>query len=118
SAMYRFRKFARRNKAVLATATVLAVAMFVALGSLLSTVEVLRDSNEQIKQEQKQTIYALAREERAKEDLNTASNASDRTRTTSASPWQTASGRRTTSPGWSNCSMPAQPTCAAGNGTT
>jgi WD40 repeat protein/serine/threonine protein kinase len=58
SALYRFRKFARRNKAVLATTTVLAVAVLVALGSLLSTVKVLTDSNKL--------------EKRAKEDLNTA----------------------------------------------
>jgi serine/threonine protein kinase len=72
SAVYRFRKFARRNKVVLATAMALAAAVLVALGSLLSTVRVLTDSNEQIKEEQQQTTYALAREQQAKEDLNTA----------------------------------------------
>ena len=69
SAWYRFRKFARRNKAALATATVLAVAMLVAVGSLISAVTVLAASNAQIKEEQKQTKNALDREKQVNDDL-------------------------------------------------
>src|SRR5438046_6203272 len=45
SVMYRFRKFARRNKGRLTTATALAVAILVAVGSLIGTVTVLAESN-------------------------------------------------------------------------
>src|SRR6266700_1530050 len=51
SAMYRFRKFARRNKAALATATAAAAALLLAVGSLVGAVNVLTASNAQIKDE-------------------------------------------------------------------
>jgi hypothetical protein len=38
SAMYRFRKFARRNKRALATAALLGVMLLVALGAVASTI--------------------------------------------------------------------------------
>jgi WD40 repeat protein/serine/threonine protein kinase len=66
SAWYRFRKFARRNKVTLATATTVAVAVLVALGGLLSAVKVLADTNERIQEEQKQTQEALEREKKAR----------------------------------------------------
>jgi eukaryotic-like serine/threonine-protein kinase len=66
SAWYRFRKFARRNKVTLATATIVAVALLVALGGLLSAVKVLADTNERIQEEQKQTKEALEREKKAR----------------------------------------------------
>ncbi len=72
SAAYRFRKFARRNKAALATASVVGLALLVALGSLASAVNVLADSNAEIKQEQKQTKDALGREEQANDELSRA----------------------------------------------
>ena len=69
SAWYRFRKFARRNKAVLTTATALAAAILLAIGSLISTVTVLAESNAQINQEQKETENALGREKQVNDDL-------------------------------------------------
>jgi WD40 repeat protein/serine/threonine protein kinase len=69
SAWYRFRKFARRNKAVLATASAIGLAILLAVGSLVGAVEVLADSNAQIKKEEKQTKEALAAEQQAREDL-------------------------------------------------
>jgi WD40 repeat protein/serine/threonine protein kinase len=69
SAWYRFRKFARRNKAVLATASAVAVAVLLAVGSLVGAVRVLADSNAQIKDEQQQTNSALEREKEAKGEL-------------------------------------------------
>jgi WD40 repeat protein len=62
SAWYRCRKFARRHKAVLVVATAMAVAVMMAVGSLISALTVLADSNAQIK-------AALARETGAKDDL-------------------------------------------------
>ncbi len=69
SAWYRFRKFARRNKAVLATAAAVGVAILLAVGSLVGAVKVLADSNAQTQEEQKQTKKALAAEQEAKEHL-------------------------------------------------
>jgi WD40 repeat protein/serine/threonine protein kinase len=69
SAWYKFRKLARRNKAALATASAVGLAVLLAVGSLVGAVEVLADSNAQIKQEQKQTKEALGAEQQAKEDL-------------------------------------------------
>ena len=69
SALYRFRRFARRNKAVLAAATAVAAATFVAVGSLVGAVTVLADSNAQVKQEQKETKNALDREKQVNDDL-------------------------------------------------
>ena len=66
---YRLRKFARRNKRVLTTVTVLAVAILVAVGSLVGTVTVLAGSNAQIKQEQNETKNALDRETQVNDDL-------------------------------------------------
>jgi WD40 repeat protein len=48
SAGYRFRKFARRNKTVLATASAVAVAALLAVASLVGAVKVLADSNARI----------------------------------------------------------------------
>jgi WD40 repeat protein/serine/threonine protein kinase len=69
SAWYRCRKFARRNKGVLATATALGLAVLVTVGSLVSAVTVLADSKNQIEQEQKETKNALGREKQVNEDL-------------------------------------------------
>src|SRR5438552_2016949 len=65
SGWYRFRKFARRHKAALATAA--------SLGLVLSlAVTVLAVSNARISREREQTRKALAAETRVKEDLNEA----------------------------------------------
>jgi WD40 repeat protein len=69
SKWYRARKFARRNKAALGTATVVAIAVLLALGSLVGAVHVLAASNVEVKEEQKQTNAALAREKQANDDL-------------------------------------------------
>jgi WD40 repeat protein/serine/threonine protein kinase len=69
SAWYRFRKFARRNKGVLATAGTIAAALLLAVASLVGAVSVLAASNAEIKQEQKQTEKALDREKNAKDEL-------------------------------------------------
>jgi WD40 repeat protein/serine/threonine protein kinase len=62
SAWYRFRKFARRNKAALATASVVGLAVLVAV-AVLATSTVL------IARQQKTTQDALQAETRAKDDL-------------------------------------------------
>ena len=62
SARYRFRKFARRNKAAFLTGSAVAVAMLVAVGSLISGVLVLAASNANVHHEQQQTQQALERE--------------------------------------------------------
>ena len=62
SARYRFRKFARRNKAAFLTGSAVAVAMLVAVGSLISGVVVLATSNANVRHEQQQTQQALERE--------------------------------------------------------
>ncbi|MBA3484324.1 MAG: protein kinase, partial [Pirellulales bacterium] len=62
TAWYRLRKFARRNKAVFVTGSVVAVALLVAIGSLISGVLVLAASNATVRQEQFQTREALDRE--------------------------------------------------------
>ncbi len=54
SAGYRFRKFARRNRAVLATVAAVAVAGLLAVGSLVGAVRVLADSNAQITEDKRQ----------------------------------------------------------------
>jgi WD40 repeat protein/serine/threonine protein kinase len=69
SAWYRFRKFARRNKAVLATGSALGAAMLVTVGSLISAVTVLADSKVQVEQEQKETKSALDRETQLNNNL-------------------------------------------------
>ncbi len=69
STWYRFRKFARRNRAVLVTASALAVAVLLAVGSLVGAVKVLADSNRQTQDEQRQTNEALEREKQARQDL-------------------------------------------------
>jgi serine/threonine protein kinase len=58
SAWYKFRKFARRNKAALATAAVVVVAGLLAIGSLVAAVQVLADSNARIKEEKQQADEA------------------------------------------------------------
>jgi WD40 repeat protein/serine/threonine protein kinase len=62
SVRYRFRKFARRNKAALLTGSAIAVAMLVAVGSLISGVVILAASNANVHHEQQQTQQALERE--------------------------------------------------------
>src|SRR5207248_3519341 len=69
SLAYRFRKFRRRNKAALATASVVGLALLLTLVSLGSAVNVLVTSNTQIKEEQKHTSAALAREKGANNEL-------------------------------------------------
>src|SRR5262245_14401323 len=69
SAWYRFRKFARRNRAVVMTATAVAVAVLLAVGSLVSAVGVLVASNAEIKEKQRQTDEALEGEKKAKDQL-------------------------------------------------
>jgi WD40 repeat protein/serine/threonine protein kinase len=72
SQWYRLRKFARRNKAVLVTATVLAAAVLVALTSLGAAVRVLAASNAETKDEQQRTKKALEGEQEANENLRQA----------------------------------------------
>ena len=62
SARYRFRKFARRNKAAFLTGSAVAAAVLVAVGSLISGVVVLATSNANVHHEQQQTQQALERE--------------------------------------------------------
>jgi WD40 repeat protein/serine/threonine protein kinase len=69
SAWCRFRRFARRNKAVLATGSALAAAALATVGGLVSTVAVLADSRDRIEQEQKETRSALDREKQVNDDL-------------------------------------------------
>ncbi len=69
SAWYRLRKFARRNKAVLATGAVVAAAVAVALASLAAAVSVLAANNAEVKAEHRQTKEALDREKEANEAL-------------------------------------------------
>ena len=69
SAGYRFRKFARRNKTVLATGMALAVAVLATVGSLIGAVTVLADSKTRIEEEQKETKNALDREKQVNDDL-------------------------------------------------
>jgi WD40 repeat protein/serine/threonine protein kinase len=65
SAWYRFRKFARRNKAAVLAATSVALGTLLAVAGLASAVQVLAASNAQIKEEQRQTNEALGREKEA-----------------------------------------------------
>jgi WD40 repeat protein/serine/threonine protein kinase len=62
SARYRFRKFARRNKAAFLTGAAIGVALLVAVGSLISGVVALATSNANVHHEQQQTQQALERE--------------------------------------------------------
>src|SRR5262249_61881208 len=64
-----FRKFARRNKAVLATAAAVAAALVVVVGSLVTAVTVLAAGNAEVKEKQRQTKDALRREQQANEEL-------------------------------------------------
>src|SRR5262249_2140003 len=77
SAWYRFRKFARRNKTVLATGVALVVAVLVAVGSLIGAVAVLADSKTRIEGEQKETKDALDREKQVNDQLVRARAAAD-----------------------------------------
>src|SRR5262249_14408808 len=52
---YRFRKFARRNKVALVTGTGMALAMLVAVGSLIGAVTALANSNTEIRKQQRET---------------------------------------------------------------
>jgi hypothetical protein len=72
SAAYRFRKFARRYKAALATAAAIGVAMLLAVASLIATVKIEWDSRARIYVEQQQTKSALGRETQANKKLQVA----------------------------------------------
>jgi WD40 repeat protein len=69
SRWYRLRKLARRHKAALVTAMVMAAAALVAMVSLVSAVTVLAASNAEVKEEQEQTKKALQGEKEANENL-------------------------------------------------
>jgi len=90
SAVYRFRKFARRNKAAMTTAAAVGFAVVLGLAGLAASTVLVQRANQDLRQ----------------------------TCTTSTLPWRSASGPPTTWVGWSNCSMPVPPACAAGSGTT
>ena len=100
SARYRFRKFARRNKAAFLTGSAVAVAMLVAVGSLISGVVALATSNANVRHEQ-----ALEREKGT-------------VRTSNVSPWQGVSWPPATSAVPRSCSTSARSTGAAGSGTS
>jgi serine/threonine protein kinase len=72
SAWYRFRKFARRNKAGVLAATSVALGVLLAVAGLVCALLVLAASNAQIKEEQKQTSEALQREKETSEKLTVA----------------------------------------------
>ena len=65
SALYRFRKFARRNKAALATATVMAVGVLVAVVALAVSRKLIADKAEQLETNNYDTRIALAGRELA-----------------------------------------------------
>ena len=67
---YRFRKFARNHKQALATTTMMGLALAIAMGSLVRSVNVLADSNIEILAEQKQTEEALRREQQTNDQLS------------------------------------------------
>jgi WD40 repeat protein/serine/threonine protein kinase len=69
SAWYRFRKFARRNKAGVVTATSLALGGLLAIGGLVSALLVQASSSAEVRAEQKQTQGALDRERRTNDSL-------------------------------------------------
>src|SRR5262249_11016050 len=64
AAWYRFGKLARRHKGAFLTASAVAVAVLLAVGSLVSAVLVLAASNAQVTKEQQQTQEALEREKK------------------------------------------------------
>src|SRR5262249_59836122 len=72
STWYRFRKFARRNKGVLTTGTAIALAVLVALASLVTAVTALAGTNEK-------TREALGEEKAAKGKLQEVLNREKRT---------------------------------------
>jgi len=113
SAWYRCRKLARRNKVMLTTGTAIALAVVLALASLLSAVTVLAGSNAEIKAEQQQTDEALRRERQARP--GPARNACC---TSSAWAWHNATSRPTTSAAPWSCWPSARRACAAGSGTS
>jgi eukaryotic-like serine/threonine-protein kinase len=69
SAWYRFRKFARRNKGMLAAAGTIAAALMLAVASLAGAVSVLAASNAEINEKRNQTQKALDGEKSAKDEL-------------------------------------------------
>ena len=105
SAWYRFRKFARRNRRAVATAAAAALVVVLAVAGLATSTLL-------IAREQRATANALQAETQAKDDLRAG------TRTSTASPWPTASCPWTTWAAPSNSSRSARRTCAAGSGTT
>jgi WD40 repeat protein/serine/threonine protein kinase len=79
SRWYRLSKLARRHKAALATATVMAAAVLLALGSLVSAVTVLAASNARVQSEQEQTKKALEGQKAANDSLRKAMAREERT---------------------------------------
>jgi WD40 repeat protein/serine/threonine protein kinase/tetratricopeptide (TPR) repeat protein len=69
SAWYRFRKFARRNKAGVLAATSVALGVLLAVAGLVGALLVLAASNTQIQEKQEQTSEALHRERETSEKL-------------------------------------------------
>src|SRR5206468_12293264 len=69
SAWYRFHKFARRNRAALATTAAVALAAVVALGSLTGAVRALAAAKNLVEGEQKETKAALDREKETNDAL-------------------------------------------------
>ncbi len=69
SALYRFRKFARRNRAGVLMAGSLALGLLLALAGLVSAVLVQSASNARISDEKQQTSDALGREKAANDQL-------------------------------------------------
>lgn len=65
SVAYRLRKFCRRHRAPLLTATVLSAAAALAVMSLISNLLVMAASNEQVRSEQQATSQSLQREKAA-----------------------------------------------------
>ena len=105
SAAYRFRKFARRNKAAVVMATVVGSAILLTMAGLaVSTVLITR--------EQRATENALQAETLAKARPGAA------TRTSTASLLRTANCPPTTWAGHFNSSASVRKTCASGNGIT
>ena len=69
STTYRFSKFARRNKTLLAMGITLAVGIVTVVGSLSGAVYVLMASNAEVNTEQQQTKSALSREKQTNDQL-------------------------------------------------
>jgi WD40 repeat protein/serine/threonine protein kinase len=80
SRWYRFRRLARRHKAVLAAVSVVVGAVVLAIISLVGAVTVLAASNAEVQAEQQQTKKALTGEKAANENLRQAMAREERVR--------------------------------------